>query len=46
MKPIYSYHVSNGTVKIKREENSRPVLITHVTDFDKHFSGIDLNPGS
>ena len=35
--------VSNGTVKLKFEENSRPLLIMHATDFDKHFPGIDLS---
>ena len=42
MKQIYSYYVSNGTVKVKLEENSRPISITHSTDFDKDFHGIDL----
>ena len=41
MKLIHSYYVSNGTVKAKFEENSRPLSITHTTDFDKHFPGID-----
>ena len=44
MKHIHSYYVSNGTVKVKLEENSRPISITHTTDFDKHFPGIDLSP--
>ena len=43
MKQIYSYYVSNGTVKVTLEENDRPLLITHATDFDKHFPGIDLS---
>ena len=42
MKQIYSYYVSNGTVKVKLEENSQPISITHSTDFDKDFHGIDL----
>ena len=45
MEQIRSY-VSNGTVKVKLEENSRPISITHATDFDKHFPGIDLSPPS
>ena len=44
MKQIYSYYVSNGTVKVKLEENSRPISITYATDFDKHFPAIDRNP--
>ena len=48
MKQIYSYYVSNGTVKVKLEGNCRLVSITHATDFDKHrsFPGIDLSPPS
>ena len=38
MKQIhYTYYVSNGKVKVKFEENSRLLLITHAIDFDKHF---------
>ena len=44
MKQIHSYYVSNGMVNVKLEENSRSLSITHSTDFDKHFPGIDLNP--
>ena len=43
---IHSYYVSNDMVKLKHEENSRPLSVTHATDFDKHFSGIDLSPPS
>ena len=46
MKQIHSYYVSNGTVKVKLAENSRPISITHATDFDKYFPGIDLSPPS
>ena len=45
MEQIRSY-VSNGTVKVKLEENSRPISIKHATDFDKHFPDIDLSPPS
>ena len=38
MKQIHSYHVSNGTVKIKVEE------ITLAVDFDKHVAAIDHSP--
>ena len=44
MKLIHSYYVSHGTVKVKFEENSRPLSIMHTTDFDKHFPGIDPSP--
>ena len=43
MKQIHSYYVSNGTVEVNFDKNSRPVSITHVIDFDKHFPGIDLS---
>ena len=46
IKQIHSYYVSNGTVKVKLEENSRPISISHATDFNKHFPGIDLNQPS
>ena len=46
MKQIHNYYVSNGTVKVKLEENSQPISIMHATDFDKHFPGIDLGPPS
>ena len=40
---IHSYSVSNGTIKVKVEENSRLLSITHETNFDKHFLGINFN---
>ena len=43
MKQVHSY-VSNGIVKVKLEENSRAISITHATDFDRHFLGINLSP--
>ena len=46
MKQIHSYYVSNDTVKVKLEQTSRPFSITHATDFDKHFPGIDLSSPS
>ena len=38
---IYSFHISNGTIRIKISENSSPLSITHVDDFGKHFPDID-----
>ena len=46
MKQIQSYYISNGTLKVKLGENSRPLSITHATDFDKHSAAIDLSPTS
>ena len=46
MKQIHSCYVSNGTVKVKLEENSRPLSIMHTIDFEKHFPGIDLGSPS
>ena len=46
IKQIHSYYASNGTVKVTFQENSRPLSITHATDFDKNFPGIDLSPTS
>ena len=46
MKQIHNYYVSNGTMKVKLEENSRPISITHATDFHKHFPGIALSSPS
>ena len=41
---IYSFHVSNGgTVKIKINEGSTAIPITHEDDFHVHFPGIDLS---
>ena len=44
MKQIHGYYASNGTMKVRLEENSRPISIMHATDFDRHFPGIDLSP--
>ena len=35
MGKIYSYYVSNGTVKIKIQEISKPLSIMHISDLDK-----------
>ena len=43
MKLIHSYYVSNGTVKVKLQENSRPLTIMDATEFDKHVPGIALS---
>ena len=46
MKLIHSYYVSNGTVKVKLHENSRPLSIMDATEFDKHIPGIALSPSN
>ena len=35
MGKIYSYYVSNGTVKIKLQETSKPLSIMYLSDLDK-----------
>ena len=44
MGKIYSYYVSNGTVKIKIQETSKPLSIMHISDLDKLFPDVDLSP--
>ena len=46
MKQIHSYCFSNSNVKVKLEENSQIISITHATGFENHFPGIDLSPPS
>ena len=41
---INSFFISGDTIKIKVNENSLPLSITHVDDFGKHFLDIDLSP--
>ena len=44
MGKIYSYYVSNGTIKIKIQETSKPLSIMHISDLDKRFPDVDLSP--
>ena len=44
MGKIFSYYVSNGTVKIKIQETSKPLSIMHISDLDKLFPDVDLSP--
>ena len=44
MGKIFSYYVSNGTVKIKIQETSQPLSIMHISDLEKLFPDIDLSP--
>ena len=44
MGKIHNFFISNGTVKIKISEGSTSLAITHESDFDKYFPGVDLSP--
>ena len=44
MGKIFSYYVSNGTVKIKIQETSKPLSIMHISDLDKHLPDVDHSP--
>ena len=44
MGKIFSYYVSNGTVKIKIQETSKPLSIMHTSDLEKLFPDVDLSP--
>ena len=41
---IHSFLISNSTIKLKLQENSVPVAITHNSDFQKYFPDVDLSP--
>ena len=43
---INNFYVSSGKIKIRIQENSKPLSITHVEDFKKYFPGFDLRPSS
>ena len=43
---IHSFFISGDTIKIRVNENSSPLWITHVDDFGKHFADVDLPPPS
>ena len=44
MGKITSFFISVGTVKIKIDEKSKPVAITHLDDLAINFPGVDLSP--
>ena len=46
MDMINSFFISGGTVKVKIDENSRLLAITHLNDFTVHFPNVDLSPPS
>ena len=37
-------YISNGRIRIKINENSSPLSITHVDDLEKYFHDINLSP--
>ena len=41
---IFGYFVSNGTIKIRKQENGPTISITYVSDFEKYFPGVNLSP--
>ena len=44
MGKIKSFFISVGTLKIKIDENSKPLAITHLDDLAVNFPGVDLSP--
>ena len=44
MGKINSFFISGGTVKIRIDENSKPLAITHLDDLAINFPGVDLSP--
>ena len=43
---IHSFLISGDTTKIKINENSPPLSVTHVDDFGNYFPDVDLSPPS
>ena len=44
MGKINNFFISGGTVKVKIDENSKPLAITHLDDLAINFPGVDLSP--
>ena len=44
MVKINNFFTSGGTVKVKIDENSKPLAITHLDDLAINFPGVDLSP--
>ena len=40
---IDSFYVSNGNIKIRLQENARPITISRTDDFIKYIPGVDLS---
>ena len=43
---IHNFFISGDTVKIKINESSAPLPVTHVDDFGNYFPDVDLSPHS
>ena len=43
---IHSFYIAGEPIKIKVHENSTPLAITHINDFEYHFPYVDLSPTS
>ena len=39
-----NFSISGGTIKVKIDENSKPIAITHLDDLAINFPGVDLSP--
>ena len=46
MGKMNSFFVSDGTVKIKIDENNKSLAITHLDGLAINFPGVDLSPSS
>ena len=44
MGKINSSFISGGTVKIKIDESSKPLAMTHLDDLAINFPGVDFSP--
>ena len=44
MGKINTFFISTETIKIKIDENSKPLAITHLVDITINFPGVDLSP--
>ena len=43
---INNYYIFGGKIKLKLQENSEPLALTHAKDFKKYFPEVDLTPSS
>ena len=43
---INNFYISSGKIKIRIQENSKPLSITHVEDFKKYFPDVHLTLSS
>ena len=43
---IHNFYITGESIKIRFHENSTPLAIIHVNDFEYHFPDVDLSPTS